>query len=57
MDAEAQGGKTRLTLRMVFPTAAAREHVVQKYGAIEGGNQTLARLAEHLPKMAAAGGR
>lgn len=47
---EAQGTKTRLTLKMVFPSAAAREHVVKTYGAIEGGKQTLARLAEQLAK-------
>jgi len=35
----------------VFPTAEEHDRVVEKYGAIEGGNQTLARLAEYLPKM------
>jgi hypothetical protein len=35
---------------MVFPTAAVREHVVKTYGAIEGGKQTLERLAEQLAK-------
>lgn len=29
--------KTELTLRMVFPSAAERDRVVDKYGAIEGG--------------------
>lgn len=48
-----EGDKTRLTMRMLFPSAAAREYVVNKYGAIEGANQTLGRLAEHLPRMAA----
>jgi hypothetical protein len=33
---------------MFFPSLEAREDVVRKYGAIEGGNQTLDRLAEHL---------
>jgi uncharacterized protein YndB with AHSA1/START domain len=42
------GGKTELTLRHVFGTAAQREVVVKEYGAIEGGKQTMARLAEHL---------
>ncbi|HEY6269280.1 MAG TPA: SRPBCC domain-containing protein [Candidatus Acidoferrum sp.] len=51
---EAQGDKTKLTLRMVFPSASAREHVVQTYGAIEGGKQTLDRLAEQLAKISAA---
>jgi uncharacterized protein YndB with AHSA1/START domain len=42
------GSKTRLTMRALFPTAAARDKVVEKYGAIEGARQTLARLAAHL---------
>jgi uncharacterized protein YndB with AHSA1/START domain len=45
---EEAGGGTRLTLRMLFPTAAARNFVVEKYGAIEGGHQTLSRLAEQV---------
>lgn len=48
---EAQGNKTKLTGRMVFPSAAVREHVVKTYGAIEGGKQTLERLSEYLAKM------
>jgi len=48
---EAQGDQTRLTLRMVFPSAAARQQVVKTYGAIEGGKQTLERLAGHLAKV------
>jgi uncharacterized protein YndB with AHSA1/START domain len=47
---KAQGEKTKLTLRMLFPSAAAREHVVKTYDAIEGGKQTLGRLAEQLAK-------
>jgi uncharacterized protein YndB with AHSA1/START domain len=43
-----EGGKTRLTMRMTFETAAERNAVVEKYGAIEGGQQTLERLGEHL---------
>jgi uncharacterized protein YndB with AHSA1/START domain len=39
---------TEVTMRHVFPTKMARDHVVNNYGAIEGGNQHLARLAEHL---------
>ncbi|HET6308511.1 MAG TPA: SRPBCC domain-containing protein [Rhodopila sp.] len=48
---EAAGDKTRVTIRMVFPSAAQRDIVVKEYGAIEGGQQTLERLAAHLPKM------
>lgn len=45
------GGKTRLTMRAVFPSAAERNRVAEKYGAIEGAKQTLDRLAEHLATM------
>jgi uncharacterized protein YndB with AHSA1/START domain len=48
-----QGGKTKLTMRSVFKSAAERDEVVTKYHAIEGGNQTLDRLAEHLATKAA----
>ena len=40
--------KTRVTARMVFPSAADRDFVVKEFGAIEGGKQTLERLGEHL---------
>src|SRR5271170_7432208 len=43
-------GKTRVTIRMVFPSAAERDRVVKEYGAIEGGKQTLGRLAEFLAR-------
>ncbi len=49
----AQGNKTRLTLRMLFGTAAEREQVVRVYKAIEGGNQHVDRLEEHLAGMIA----
>lgn len=49
---EEQGDKTRLTGRMVFATAEARDHVVKAYGAIEGGKQTLGRLEEYLGQKA-----
>jgi len=41
-------GKTRLTLRTAFATAELRDRVAKKYHAVEGAEQTLARLAEHL---------
>ncbi len=50
-----EGGKTRLTMRMVFETAAERDHVAEKYGAVEGGKQTLERLGEYLAESAPAG--
>jgi len=49
---EDDNGKTRLTMRHTFPTAAERDRVVREYGAEEGGKQTLGRLAEHLAKLA-----
>ena len=42
------GGKTELTLRLVFTTREQRDLVVKEFGAIEGGRQTLSRLASHL---------
>lgn len=45
------GNRTRLTMRGVFPSAAERDRVVREYGAIEGGKQTLGRLAEYLKSM------
>jgi len=45
------GNKTRLTIRQVFDSAADRALIVKEYGAIEGGQQTLGRLAEYLTKM------
>lgn len=48
---EEQGGKTRLTMRMVFSSPEEFEHVVKVYGAIEGGKQTLERLEEYLARL------
>jgi uncharacterized protein YndB with AHSA1/START domain len=44
-------GKTRVTLRTTFPSIEERNRVVEKSGALEGGRQTLARLAEYLTRM------
>jgi uncharacterized protein YndB with AHSA1/START domain len=43
-----ENGKTRLTLRMVFPTGAERDATVKKHGALEGGKQMLERLEVRL---------
>jgi uncharacterized protein YndB with AHSA1/START domain len=45
-------GKTKVTIRMVFPNPDARDLVVREFGAIEGGRQTLERLGEHLAALA-----
>jgi uncharacterized protein YndB with AHSA1/START domain len=44
-------GKTKLTMLMLFSSAAERDRVIEKYDAGEGAKQTLARLAEHLATM------
>jgi len=44
------GGKTRIILKNAFPTAEALQHVIKTYGAVEGGKQTLDRLAEQVEK-------
>jgi uncharacterized protein YndB with AHSA1/START domain len=43
-------GRTELKLHQLYDTAADRDLIVREYGAIEGGKQTLARLAEFLGK-------
>jgi uncharacterized protein YndB with AHSA1/START domain len=43
-------GSTEITLHSVFATKAQRDDVVENYGAIEGGRQTLARLAEYVTR-------
>ena len=42
------GDQTRLTMRMVFPSAAERDRTVREYNAVEGAKQTVGRLAEFL---------
>jgi uncharacterized protein YndB with AHSA1/START domain len=43
-----RNGETEVVMRSTFPTAEQRDFVVREYGAIEGGHQTMARLAEYL---------
>jgi uncharacterized protein YndB with AHSA1/START domain len=50
-----QDGKTRLTMRSLFQTAEARNFVVEKHHAIEGGNQTVDRFVEKLAEVMAEG--
>jgi uncharacterized protein YndB with AHSA1/START domain len=45
---EEQGGRTKVTMFMVFETAQERDTTVKVFGAIEGAKQTFARLAEFL---------
>lgn len=48
---EDNGGTTRLTLRLTFPSKEARDKNVEESGAIEGGKQTLGRLADYLMEI------
>jgi uncharacterized protein YndB with AHSA1/START domain len=43
-------GKTEVRMANLFPSVAARDAVL-KFGAVEGGAQTLARLAAYLPAI------
>lgn len=45
---EDRGGRTRLTVEMLFVSAEARELVAKKYGAVEGLDQHLGRLRDYL---------
>ncbi|WP_018507725.1 SRPBCC domain-containing protein [Thiobacillus thioparus] len=42
------GSGTLITLRQLFPSRESRDEVVEKYGAIEGGKQHLAKLEVYL---------
>ncbi|MBI5794465.1 SRPBCC domain-containing protein [Candidatus Uhrbacteria bacterium] len=44
---EEKDNGTLVTLRSVFPSAQDRDRVVKDHDAIEGGKQTLGRLAEY----------
>ena len=48
---EAEGDRTRLTARMVFESAALRDKVIKEFGAVEGLQQTLGRLEEHVARV------
>ena len=44
-------GATTLTMTALFASAAERDRVIEEVGAIEGGKQTLGRLAEYLATL------
>jgi uncharacterized protein YndB with AHSA1/START domain len=46
---EEVGGKTKVTMRSLFPSVAELERV-KGFGAVQGGEQTLARLSGYLKK-------
>lgn len=48
---EPAGDGTRIVLRTVFPTRQLRDEAVEKYHAVEGGEQTLANLAAYVAEL------
>ncbi|WP_326551627.1 SRPBCC family protein [Micromonospora sp. NBC_01813] len=46
------GATTRIVMRTVFPTRELRDQAVEKYHAIEGGQQTLSNLAAYVAELA-----
>lgn len=42
------GGRTRITWRSDFPSAAERDRVIREHGAADGLAQTMARLADYV---------
>ena len=48
---ESDGVATRIEMRTVFPTKELRNEAVEKYHAIEGGQQTLSNLAAYVTEM------
>src|SRR6267378_807697 len=45
------GVATRIEMRTVFPTKELRDEAVEKYHAIEGGQQTLSKLAAYVTEI------
>ena len=48
---EPHGTTTRIVMRTVFPTKQLRDEAVEKYHAIEGGEQTLNNLAAYVGEL------
>src|SRR5579884_1495274 len=48
---EPAGEQTRIVMRTVFPTKELRAQAVEKYHAIEGGEQTLRNLAHYVAEL------
>ncbi|MFD8305041.1 SRPBCC family protein [Streptomyces sp. NPDC059690] len=49
---EGTAEQTRIVMRTVFPTKELRDEAVEKYHAIEGGEQTLGNLAAYVTAVA-----
>ncbi|MFO1023346.1 MAG: SRPBCC family protein [Planctomycetales bacterium] len=44
------GSDTKVTMQSIFPSEEERDRVIREYGAVEGGKQTLGRLAEYVER-------
>ena len=49
---EADGENTRLNWTLVFVSIAERDRIAREYGAVEGGQQTVGRLADYVVRGA-----
>ena len=47
----ADGAGTRIEMRTLFPTKELRDEAVEKYHAVEGGQQTLSHLATYVTEI------
>ena len=45
------GAATRIEMRTAFPTKELRDEAIEKYRAIEGGEQTLSNLAAYVTEI------
>ena len=52
---KSDGAATRIEMRTVFPTKELRDEAVEKYHAIEGGQQTLRKLAAYVTETVRTG--
>ena len=52
---EPDGAATRIEMRTVFPTKELHDEAVEKYHAIEGGQQTLSNLAAYVTEISRLG--
>jgi uncharacterized protein YndB with AHSA1/START domain len=48
---EDMGGKTKVTMRMVFDTAEDLKRTIKEFGAVEGAKQTMSRLEKYSHSM------
>jgi len=49
---EPEGAETRIEMRTLFPSKALRDEAVERYHVVEGGQQTLGKLAAYVTEIA-----